>query len=102
MAWKYVMFENHIGGTVVLLPVIFPDKLVHADVYARLKSIMPGWKAQGVKALSAGTIEHVRTLGVGGESETLGKKSRGEQDHRIITQLPYMHGIYYNGEQKDA
>lgn len=93
MAWKYVMFENHIGSTVILLPVIFPDKLVHSDVYSKLKSGMPGWHAQGVRCISAGTIEHVRTIGVGGGSETLGKVSRGVQDHRIISALSYMHGI---------
>lgn len=93
MAWKYIMFENHIGDTVLQFPVIFPDKLVHADVYAHLKVLMPGWSAQGVKAASAGTIEHVHVKGLSGNSETLRKQSRPEEDSRTIHTYSYLHGV---------
>jgi hypothetical protein len=93
MAWKYIMVENGFpGGTRFLIPVIFPDKLIHSDVYANIKSIMPGWEALGVKAFSAGKIEHIRVEGLGGESETLRLKSHPE-DERIIKNYSYLHGI---------
>lgn len=94
MGWKYVMVENLVtkDGVRFLVPVIFPDKLIHADVYASLRPVMPGWHGQGVKAFSAGKIEHVNVEGLGGESETLGIKSNPE-DTRVIRIYSYMHGI---------
>jgi hypothetical protein len=93
MAWKYVMFNNRMtGGTEFLLPVIFPDKLVHLDVAMRLRSIMPGWGHGGVSALSAGMIEHVRPVGLGGRSETLGVGAQ-PNDNDVIATYSYRHGI---------
>lgn len=94
MGWKYIIVENLMtqGGTRFLIPVIFPDKLVHSDVYKHLRPLMPGWRGQGCKAFSAGKIEHLRVQGLGGESETLNIKSHPE-DERIITNYSYLHGI---------
>lgn len=87
--------EQHLADVLsgYLKPSVQIKVEADADVYTKLKSSMPGWRAQGVRCISAGTIEHVRTIGVGGDSETLGKVSRGVQDHRIISALSYMHGI---------
>lgn len=93
MAWKYIMVRNIIGGTEFLAPIIFPDKLVHRDVFQRTKSIMPGWTHQGVQVDSAGMIEAVAVLGLHGESETLRIKSEPKRDMEVIRNYSYLHGI---------
>lgn len=93
MGWKYVTVYNKIGDTGVLLPVIFPDKLVHSQVYSRIRTVMPGWLGNGgVKPFSAGTIEHIQVVGLGGNSETLSIGSRPD-DKETIEQFSYFHGI---------
>lgn len=92
MGWKYIMVLNKIGDTSFTFPVIFPDKLVHSQVYSHVKSIMPGWHSTGVKVLSAGKIEHLRVEGLGGKSETLNINSRLE-DADIINNYSYFHGV---------
>lgn len=92
MSWKYIMFENHIGNMKILFPVIFPDKLVHSQVYAHLKSTMPGFHSRGIVAVSAGKIEHLTVNGLGGDSETLRLSSKpGDKD--VIEAYSYEHGI---------
>ena len=87
------MVLNKLGDTKVLVPIIFSDKLVHADVYAQLKTIMPGWRpGYGVKCVSAGKIEHIEVGGLGGNSTTL-KLASGEGDQRVIENYSYEHGI---------
>ena len=98
MGWKYIMVKNQIGETAVLFPIIFPDKLVHSQVYAMVKTVMPGWLKgsldgkSGVKAVSAGTIDHIELRGLGGSSETLGLESRPE-DSAVIEAYSYLHGV---------
>jgi hypothetical protein len=92
MGWKYVMVLNKIGDTRFLIPVIFPDKLVHSEVYGATRLIMPGWRHAGVKAISAGSIEHLEIDGLGGRSETLSINSRPE-DRGVIENYSYEHGI---------
>jgi hypothetical protein len=93
MAWKYVMFENRMqGGTKILFPVIFPDKMVHKHVAQLLKRAMPGYYADGVVPVSAGTIEHLEIDGLGGESTTLDLKSK-PGDRGVIENYSYAHGV---------
>jgi len=92
MGWKYIMFENRIGDTKILFPVIFPDKMVHSEVAAVLRHCQPGWHKGGVKAVSAGMIEHVTVDGLHGSSETLNLDSK-EEDASIIDAYSYGHGI---------
>lgn len=92
MAWKYIMFENKIGDSKTLFPVIFPDKMVHSEVAAVLRHCQPGWHHGGVKAVSAGMIEHIEVMGLGGESETLNLKS-DDGDEAVIESYSYCHGI---------
>lgn len=93
MAWKYIMVKNVMdGGLSFLVPVIFPDKLVHADVYRGVRTIMPGWSGRGVRPVSAGRIEHIAAHGIGGDSETLGVSS-DLKDADIIRVYSYMHGM---------
>lgn len=92
MGWKYIMFENRMGDSKVLFPVIFPDKMVHKDVAAVLRHCQPGWHKGGVAAVSAGMIEHITVDGLHGESETLNLESNPE-DAAIIDSYSYGHGI---------
>jgi hypothetical protein len=92
MGWKYIMFENKIGDLTILFPVIFPDKMVHSDVAAVLRHCQPGWHSKGVKAVSAGKIEHVEVTGLGGDSETLNLEANPADQH-TIENYSYMHGI---------
>lgn len=92
MGWKYIMFENTIGDSKILFPVIFPDKMVHKDVAAVLRHCQPGWHHGGVKVVSAGIIGVLDIAGVNGESETLNIKS-SKEDESVINNYNYCHGI---------
>lgn len=91
MAWKYIMIESVMpNGLIVKFPVIFPDKLVHSEVFGVLRVVVPG---KHVGASSAGKIEHVDVVGLGGDSETLGLRSNREEDTVTIERYSYLHGI---------
>lgn len=92
MGWKYIMFENTIGTTKFIFPVIFPDKMVHNEVAAVLRHCQPGWHKGGVVAVSAGMIDHVTVDGIHGSSETL-KLDSNKEDARTIDSYSYCHGI---------
>lgn len=93
MGWKYIMIESGMYR----FPIIFPDKLVHAEVWQGLKAFIP--KVKGVikinsaKVVSAGVIEYLNVDGVGGSSETLQIESLGEEDEQLINFYNYGHGI---------
>ncbi len=93
MGWKYIMFENKVGDTTIMFPVIFPDKMVHKEVATVLRHCQPGWHHGGVAAVSAGVISKLEVKGVGGESETLNLESFGQEDEDIINNYNYAHGI---------
>lgn len=92
MGWKYIMFENKIGDTTFLFPVIFPDKMVHSEVADSLRRCQPGWHHGGVKPVSAGMIDQLYVEGVNGESETLKMASKAG-DEQVINVYNYFHGI---------
>lgn len=92
MAWKYIMCENKIGDSKILFPIIFPDKMVHSQVFTHLRPLMPGWHHKGVVPVSAGKIEHVGVRGLGGESETLGLQANPADVNTILT-YSYLHGL---------
>jgi len=94
MAWKYVMFRVTIGETSWKLPVIFPDKLVHADVAAHLEvCVADTFKLAKIETVSAGAIESVLVSGIGGRSETLGISSKPREDSDTICGYSYFHGV---------
>jgi hypothetical protein len=96
MGWKYIMVLNKIGDTKFLVPVIFPDKLVHADVYTCLKPTMPAFQSRpgwGIKAVSAGKIEHIEIDGLGDRSDTLNLDANTERDTNVIQTYSYLHGV---------
>lgn len=93
MGWKYVIVETTLeGGTRIEFPLIFPDKMIHSQV-ARAIRRLPPIRGLPARAVGAGMIEHLEVYGVGGKSETLGIKSRGETDKRLIEAYSYFHGI---------
>jgi hypothetical protein len=97
MAWKYVMLRWKLSGsTAVDLPIIFPDKLVHADVAAAIMAMMEvnGYMKSDatIEPISAGMIEIILPEGLGGKSETLGLESVS-QDATLIRNYAYNHGI---------
>lgn len=75
------------------LPVIFPDKLVHRDMYAAAKDVAwVTWPRCKVKTVSAGEIQ-LGGVECFGKSESLSVQSRGELDARTIDMYNYLHGI---------
>lgn len=93
MGWKYVMFETKIAGCSAMVPVVFPDKLVHKDVVEHMRHLLGRtFKGASCRPVSAGKIEHVIVDGLGGDSETLGLKAH-EDDSKIIEAYSYFHGL---------
>ena len=88
MAWKYVMFQH---GDTFRVPILFPDKLVHADIAERLFPCMP--IPAKTRIVSAGMIEQLYVEGVYGKSETLNINSLEKEDQETINYLTYRHGI---------
>lgn len=89
MGWKYIMIETDLFQ----FPIIFPDKMVHADIYKAVRRYTPGIKTSSMLGVaSAGMIEQLYVKHVGGRSETLGIDSR-KIDERIINLYNYEHGI---------
>lgn len=82
---KYVMIQR--GHQV--LPVIFPDYLVHEDVANAIISVltnMDGNKLTPRQAIAAGdvTLGGFKMVSCSGHSETLKLESRGDLDERLI------------------
>ena len=87
MGWKYIMIEDKLTRTLI----IFPDKLVHQEVFVVCRELWVPDRLPAV-ACSAGVIEQLRVGGVGGKSDTLRIKSH-LRDANIINGYPYFHGI---------
>lgn len=107
---KYILIEFKQGRQdekepiVRQFPFIFPDALVHADVYKTMcyaireesvenKHCNGGFFAHDFKCVSAGSISSTCLNGFYGKSETLGVKSREKLDDMHIGMLDYNHGI---------
>lgn len=98
---KYVMMEVSVtggdaAGTIIHVPIIFPDALIHKDVAAAMRGILiRQFRYSVVTPVSAGKYD-VYTQTCSGESETLGLKSDPE-DSRTIQTYRYCHGIQQAG-----
>lgn len=80
---KYVMIRR--GGQV--LPIIFPDFLVHSDIAEAVIGVlenMDGDKLLPREVVSAGDVS-IPVAGCSGSSETLGVGSRYLTDDQLIT-----------------
>jgi hypothetical protein len=85
MGFNYIVIDN--GRQ--LLPIIYPDVLVHDEVAAVIR-VLPNFKA-GSKVVSAGSID-IDVISCSGESSTLNLKS-SPGDEELIDSFPYMHGL---------
>lgn len=89
MGWKYVIIETDLFE----FPIIFPNKMVHEDVYRAVRRFTPAARSSSIlRPASAGMIDQLFVKGVGGKSETLHINSR-DADERIINMYNYEHGI---------
>lgn len=104
---KYIVLEvtdHHAKAaepSVREIPVLFPDVLVHAEVYEAIRRILRRQRTDGrqreIKAASAGFLSSLEVGGEGcchGKSESLGDlPSRGPVDDVLISTYDYLHGI---------
>ncbi len=97
---KYIVFAKEMKETTHLIPVMFPDNLVHRNVSRALRLTE---ELQGYKPIRAGFVELGQTLTAGGitktfpwvthgESETLGLKS-DPSDATLIMTYAYTGGM---------
>lgn len=85
---KYIMFKQEQGDLSKLIPVIFPNDLVHADVAKALQQSV----LKGHSIVSAGSISPLN-LEAEGRSETLGVESNPIVDSHVIKMNDY--GVGY-------
>lgn len=80
---KFIIIERKLkDGFVELIPIIFPNNLVHLDVYHNLT----GTTKDEVKCVSAGDFNPI--LGCSGESVTLGIKCKNGSSN-LIANIDY-------------
>ena len=94
---KYIVLEVDNKGIIRELPVIFPDIMVHADMFKYMQHQMTmQHNVDSVRCVSAGFISSIAVGAAGGcygKSESLEITSRGEEDDKLIQMLDYTHGI---------
>lgn len=88
---KYIMLSTEFTGVTKLVPIIFPDFLVHSMVADAIKPLI-----SGSVVVSAGDIQ-MGVYNCSGASETLGVESK-ESDLGVIDTYDYLHGIGFSGE----
>lgn len=94
---KYIVVEVTTKDIVRELPFIFPEAIVHAQMFQYMQHQMTmHHNADSVRCVGAGFISSVQ-VGFGiechGESESLNIKSREQVDSDLFTMLDYTHGI---------
>lgn len=73
--------------------MIFPDLMVHsivADCF--ITACKLHWKTMKISVLSAGDYD-ARECVCSGESESLGVKSREDEDSRLVRTYDHLHGL---------
>lgn len=81
---KYIMFKQDQGELSKLIPVIFPNDLVHEDVAKALQQTV----LKDHSIFSAGSISPLNLIAEG-HSETLGIASSPEVDSYVIKMNDY-------------
>jgi hypothetical protein len=87
---KYIIYIRDYCGVRQELPIIFPNQLVHLDVAKALKGVVGSSKIVAAGEFSSADIN---PNGFGGSSETIGIKSRGKKDGRIVSSFDYLQGM---------
>lgn len=94
---KYIVIATKLGGMERELPFIFPDAIVHARMFQYMSHQMTMHHGcNSVTCVAAGFLSSVGVGALGqcyGNSESLGIKSRGEEDDKLMMTLDYTHGI---------
>lgn len=92
---KYIMIQaGTAGSTKQLIPIIFPDNLVHREMAeCVIHTLRRNHKRRAV-IRSAGFIA-LETTTCFGESESLNVKSHPE-DSAVIKAYPYAHGLVFD------
>lgn len=92
---KYIVCRIYHKRKIFLdVPFVFPDIISHITMYegahTTLTMIWPEHDGHKVKCLSAGFINSIENMGeCYGKSDTLGKKSRGELDTKLLRMADY-------------
>jgi hypothetical protein len=93
MAFKYINFLVSMKTIRFVVPIMFPDKLVHSSVAAAmLVTLQQHFPDSEIKPVSAGLCGNLEVDGVEGESTTLHLKSQ-PVDADVINSYDYLHGI---------
>lgn len=94
---KYIVLQVITKDIVRELPFIFPEAVVHSQMKNAMSRLLTfEYKADSVTCVSAGFISSIGVGTVGqcyGESESIGVKSRGPEDDKLLMMLDYTHGL---------
>jgi hypothetical protein len=91
---KYVVLKVVNKGIERGIPIVFPDLLIHSEVAKQMQHMMLISHSMETEVVSAGFLSLFGTKPeCSGNSESLGIKSRGEQDDQLITMYDYFHGV---------
>jgi hypothetical protein len=88
---KYVMLKIEEKEITRLVPVIFPDFIIHSDISSAVRSVLKKVHNMDSEVHSAGEI-NLLDCSCYGESSTLKVKSR-EEDGDVILRYDYFLGI---------
>lgn len=95
---KYIVVELTQEGLIQEMPFIFPEAMVHSEMYALVERalLFHNRHRASARCVGAGFIscrDVAPRGGCYGESESLKIKSRGVVDDRLIQMMDYMQGI---------
>ena len=91
MGFKYVMLKIRLGEIDKMVPIIFPDFMIHEDIAKSAQLILKDFHNFDSTVSSAGDIQFEYPL-CSGKSETLNVKSDPE-DEETIRLYDYLHGL---------
>lgn len=107
---KYIIVEVSDGEATEILPVLFPDSLIHREIYRGVKGSYCGvlGRAKTTRCVSAGFVRidesmslSEESIKVSGKSETLDLESRPEDAKLIYIMLTKSRHIVYEAEALD-
>lgn len=95
---KYIVFKAKFGDIEKEYPIIFPNDLVHAEVYEAIACRMKPFSLMKTEPVSAGELSSLDILDsdisfTSGKSETLNIESRRYRDKVLIHNYDYEHGL---------
>jgi hypothetical protein len=87
---KYIIYTRDYFGVRQEIPIIFPNQLVHLEVAKALKSVVGSSKIVAAGEFSSLNID---SDGFIGKSTTIGIRSRGKRDGKLIAMFDYKQGL---------